>query len=64
MDDVLGSYAADAGRGDLVSEDKVTGGSVIYSGADRIFAIPETVVTEAEETDPTHPHWMHRPLGG
>jgi hypothetical protein len=60
---VLGEYASDAGRGDLVSEDKVTGGSVIYSGADRIFAIPREVVTEAEQTDPTHPHWMHRPLG-
>jgi hypothetical protein len=60
---VLDAFAKDAGHGDLVSEDKLTGGSVIYAGADRIFAVADTVVTEAAETDPTSPHWMHRPLG-
>ena len=59
---VLEAFANDAGHGDLVSWDKVSDQPIIYAGADRIFAIPETIVENAAETDPTAPHWMHRPL--
>jgi hypothetical protein len=57
---VLDAFTKDRGQGDLVDWDKVSNQPIIYAGADRIFAIPETVVTEAAETDPTH-HWFGTP---